>query len=136
MVTDTASNGKAKPGSAEFSDVTPSFLVALPQFAFFLFYLYMTTRYQVIDTNDAADSISSVPISSGSIATGGWLDDHRPLLSRSSAATSICDEAAVEDAEPEPSATPASSSINLANTILGTGMLAMVNQNVDSVASI
>ncbi|KAF7725184.1 hypothetical protein EC973_000350 [Apophysomyces ossiformis] len=85
----------------------------------------MTTRYQVIDTHEPADSVSSVPISSGSIATNGWLDDHRPLLSRSSAATSICDELIEDESEPEPTATPASSSINLANTILGTGMLAM-----------
>ncbi|KAG0179540.1 hypothetical protein DFQ29_001952 [Apophysomyces sp. BC1021] len=85
----------------------------------------MTTRYQVIDTNEPADSVSSVPISSGSIATGGWLDDHRPLLSRSSAGTSVSEDVSIEDVEPEPTATPASCSINLANTILGTGMLAM-----------
>lgn len=91
----------------------------------------MTARYHPVETNDTtASSISSVPAAS-SIFTGDHggpvFEDHRPLLSTS---TSIDAAALNEDIYEEhiATATPFSCAINLANTILGTGLLAMVSR--------
>ncbi|ORY95058.1 transmembrane amino acid transporter protein-domain-containing protein [Syncephalastrum racemosum] len=88
----------------------------------------MTARYHPVETNDTtASSISSVPASS-SIFTGDnggpAFEDHRPLLSTS---TSIDAAGLNGDIYEEHIATasPVSCAINLANTILGTGLLAM-----------
>lgn len=75
-----------------------------------------------MDTSDRDSSISSYRAIS---EFGSALDDQRPLLTNDTEDLSICHT--VYAYEDEPSATIASCSINLANTILGTGMLAMVN---------
>lgn len=73
-----------------------------------------------IDTS--ASSISSVPALSIFSDIGASLDEQRPLLTNTTQASSMY---TTEICEEEPSATMASASINLSNTILGTGMLAM-----------
>ncbi|KAG0844674.1 hypothetical protein G6F18_001656 [Rhizopus arrhizus] len=79
------------------------------------------TKYQsIVDTSDRDSSISSYRAIS---EFGSALDDQRPLLTNDTEDLSICHT--VYAYEDEPSATIASCSINLANTILGTGMLAM-----------
>ncbi|KAL0079858.1 transmembrane amino acid transporter protein-domain-containing protein [Phycomyces blakesleeanus] len=90
----------------------------------------MTARYIPIDSQDTASSGSSLPASTASyVDPQSWPDDQRPLLGHSSAATSLYpnEEIDVQDelSYTQPTATIGSCSINLANTILGTGMLAM-----------
>ncbi|KAI8372961.1 transmembrane amino acid transporter protein-domain-containing protein [Radiomyces spectabilis] len=91
----------------------------------------MATRYQPLEQHDTTSSVSSFPTSSvTNVDSNGWLDDHRPLLSRSSAPSSLYQsETSVEDGDhhhhSHATATPMSCAVNLANTILGTGMLAM-----------
>ena len=83
------------------------------------------SKYQTIiePIDTSASSIASTPALSVFSDIGASLDEQRPLLTNSTQNScfdqSICEE--------EPSATLASASINLSNTILGTGMLAMVN---------
>ncbi|KAF1805251.1 transmembrane amino acid transporter protein-domain-containing protein [Mucor lusitanicus] len=78
----------------------------------------------IIDNNDtSASSISSIPALSVFSDIGASLDEQRPLLTNSTVDSSIC--SSVEVCFEEPSATIASAAINLSNTILGTGMLAM-----------
>ncbi|KAI9478452.1 MAG: transmembrane amino acid transporter protein-domain-containing protein [Benjaminiella poitrasii] len=84
------------------------------------------SNYSSIVDNDATASIIS---SSSSISLfsniGATLDDNSPLLTNATEESSTgCDNADLVDFE-EPNATIASTSINLSNTILGTGMLAM-----------
>ncbi|KAI7888379.1 transmembrane amino acid transporter protein-domain-containing protein [Mucor mucedo] len=77
------------------------------------------TNYQTIIENDtSASSISSIPALSVFSEIGASLDEQRPLLTNSTQ-----DSSCVYFEEPK--ATVASASINLSNTILGTGMLAM-----------
>lgn len=96
-------------------------------------FMSSTARYQRIEPYDTtASSISSIQGSSSIFTTTqdnitNYLEDQRPLLS--SAATSITtqpDEIDSYDANELAVATPMSCSINLLNTILGTGLLAMV----------
>jgi hypothetical protein len=98
----------------------------------FHFYLHMNyntnynNNYQsIVEPNDtSASSISSIPALSVFSELGPSLDESRPLLTNSTQNTSVCPS--IEDDE-NANATIASTSINLSNTILGTGMLAMVN---------
>ncbi|CAO3632888.1 unnamed protein product [Mucor hiemalis] len=78
------------------------------------------TMIEPIDTS--ASSISSVPALSIFSDIGASLDEQRPLLTNTTQGSSLY---TTEICEEEPSATMASASINLSNTILGTGMLAM-----------
>lgn len=80
----------------------------------------MANYSTIIDNDTSASSISSVPALSVFSEIGASLDERRPLLSNTTIDSNDCVE------EDEPSATIASASINLSNTILGTGMLAMV----------
>ena len=91
-----------------------------------------TARYQRIEPYETASSISSIQGSSSIFTTQdnitNYLEDQRPLLS--SAATSITtqpDEIERCEISDLAVASPMSCSINLLNTILGTGLLAMVN---------
>ncbi|KAI8080009.1 transmembrane amino acid transporter protein-domain-containing protein [Halteromyces radiatus] len=72
---------------------------------------------------------SSILSSAGATTTDAtsWEDDQRPLLPRSTAGSSSIFLNDIEDPADFliPTATPFSCAINLANTILGTGMLAM-----------
>lgn len=98
----------------------------------------MTTNYaSIIDNNDtSASSISSIPALSVFSDIGASLDEQRPLLTNSTVDSSVC-PSSVDVCFEEPSATIASAAINLSNTILGTGMLAMVNDaHVDSAREI
>lgn len=94
-----------------------------------------TARYQRIEPYETASTISSIQGSS-SIFTStqdnitNYLEDQRPLLS--SAATSITtqpDEIEGCEINDLAVASPMSCSINLLNTILGTGLLAMVSDD-------
>lgn len=90
---------------------------------FFLIFIMSKYQSMIEPIDTSASSISSVPALSIFSDIGASLDEQRPLLTNTTQASSmytteICDE--------EPSATMASASINLSNTILGTGMLAMV----------
>ena len=82
-------------------------------------------NYSTIVENDtAASSISSVPTSSVFSGIGGaLLDEQRTLLTNETEDSSIYNSSLCIE---EPIATKISASINLSNTILGTGMLAMV----------
>ncbi|KAJ8654918.1 hypothetical protein O0I10_009312 [Lichtheimia ornata] len=90
-----------------------------------------TARYQRIEPYETASSISSIQGSSSIFTTTqdnitNYLEDQRPLLS--SAATSITTQPDdIEGCETNDLAvaSPMSCSINLLNTILGTGLLAM-----------
>lgn len=92
----------------------------------FIYYKMAKNNYAaIIDNNDtSASSISSIPALSVFSDIGASLDEQRPLLTNSTVDSSIC--SSVEVCFEEPSATIASAAINLSNTILGTGMLAMV----------
>ncbi|KAI8375737.1 transmembrane amino acid transporter protein-domain-containing protein [Choanephora cucurbitarum] len=81
-------------------------------------------NYSTIVENDTtASSISSVPTSSVFSGIGGaLLDEQRPLLTNETEDSSIYNSSLCIE---EPIATKISASINLSNTILGTGMLAM-----------
>ncbi|KAI7866193.1 transmembrane amino acid transporter protein-domain-containing protein [Spinellus fusiger] len=87
-------------------------------------------KYSVIPEHDS-HSTASVPRSSMSLQGQGWPDDQRPLLSSTSTPTSLYPsvDSTLESEDVSPtatcSATVMSCSINLTNTILGTGMLAM-----------
>ncbi|KAI9355270.1 transmembrane amino acid transporter protein-domain-containing protein [Pilaira anomala] len=84
----------------------------------------MTNYQSIIEPIDtSASSISSTPAISVFSDIGPCLDEQRPLLTNSTQDSSICNEEDI--CFEEPSATIASASINLSNTILGTGMLAM-----------
>lgn len=91
-------------------------------------------RYQPIENEATKDSsVYSVPVSFSNFSgdnDGPFLEDHRPLLSHSSATTSLyqSDDPVSEDVynDQYATATPVSCSVNLVNTILGTGLLAMV----------
>lgn len=80
----------------------------------------MTNYQSIVDNSDRASSVSSYRANS---EFGSALDYYRPLLTNDTEDISICHTVYPTD---EPSATITSCSINLANTILGTGMLAMV----------
>ncbi|ORE03134.1 hypothetical protein BCV72DRAFT_296705 [Rhizopus microsporus var. microsporus] len=79
----------------------------------------MTNYQSIVDNSDRASSVSSYRANS---EFGSALDYYRPLLTNDTEDISICHTVYPTD---EPSATITSCSINLANTILGTGMLAM-----------
>lgn len=83
------------------------------------------TNYQSIvePIETSASSISSTPAISVFSDIGTGLDEQRPLLTNSTQESSLYNDDICFE---EPSATLASASINLSNTILGTGMLAMV----------
>ncbi|ORZ05612.1 transmembrane amino acid transporter protein-domain-containing protein [Absidia repens] len=85
--------------------------------------------YTPVESLDEPSIISStIASSSSSTAATSWQDDHRPLLSRSSGVFSLYQEDIEDNSQVGhliPTATPFSCAINLANTILGTGMLAM-----------
>lgn len=87
----------------------------------FLFYISMANYQSIGDANDRESSIASYRPNS---EYGSVLDDTRRLLTNDTENLSICHT--VYDYEEEPGATITSCAINLANTILGTGMLAMV----------
>lgn len=98
-------------------------------------FMSSTARYQRIEPYETASTISSIQGSS-SIFTStqdnitNYLEDQRPLLS--SAATSITtqpDEIEGCEINDLAVASPMSCSINLLNTILGTGLLAMVRDD-------
>ncbi|ORZ08194.1 transmembrane amino acid transporter protein-domain-containing protein [Absidia repens] len=80
--------------------------------------------YTPVESFDETSIISSLAPTETTAATS-LQDDHQPLLSRPSSSYNGGDEegAIVEDLVP--TASPFSCAVNLANTILGTGMLAM-----------
>ncbi|KAI9281066.1 transmembrane amino acid transporter protein-domain-containing protein [Sporodiniella umbellata] len=80
----------------------------------------MVNYQSIVNTDERPPSIASYRPGS---EFGSALDDTRPLLTNDTENLSICHT--VYDYEDQPSATITSCSINLANTILGTGMLAM-----------
>ncbi|KAI8646968.1 transmembrane amino acid transporter protein-domain-containing protein [Parasitella parasitica] len=85
----------------------------------------MTKNYSsIVDNDTSASSISSIPALSVFSEIGAALDEQRPLLTNSTVDSSVCSTIDSVYFE-EPSATVASAAINLSNTILGTGMLAM-----------
>lgn len=88
----------------------------------------MTNYKSIIEQTDTS-SIASTPALSVFSEIGASLDEARPLLTNTTVNSSLCHGDIVIDEE-EPSATIASASINLSNTILGTGMLAMVSNLV------
>lgn len=107
-------------------------LLLLLHFSHFL--IFFMARYQPIENEATKDSsVYSVPVSFSNFSgdnDGPFLEDHRPLLSHSSATTSLyqSDDPVSEDVynDQYATATPVSCSVNLVNTILGTGLLAMV----------
>jgi hypothetical protein len=94
--------------------------------------------YTPVESYDETSILSST-LTPTTTSTGGnlgeitsdatsWEEDHRPLLPRSSRTSSLYRQEG-DASNPHhlvPTATPFSCAINLANTILGTGMLAMV----------
>ncbi|KAI9318086.1 transmembrane amino acid transporter protein-domain-containing protein [Dichotomocladium elegans] len=89
----------------------------------------MSTRYQPIESNETASSISSFratpSIYTSTDNASAYLEDQQPLLSSAATSVSQGDDAVIEFVERPPTASPFSCSINLLNTILGTGLLAM-----------
>jgi hypothetical protein len=81
----------------------------------------------IVDNNNDTSSTYSTPALSVYSEIGASLDEARPLLTNTTEVSSIYTTTSV--LYEEPSATLASASINLSNTILGTGMLAMVIKN-------
>jgi hypothetical protein len=81
----------------------------------------MVNYSSIVDNDTSASSISSVPALSVFSEIGASLDERRPLLSNTTVDSNECEH-------DEPTATIASAAINLSNTILGTGMLAMVKK--------
>lgn len=79
-----------------------------------------SAAYTPVDSHDERSIVSSSAVTTTDITS--WEDDQRPLLSH---ASSLYQQEIEDCPELIPTATPASCSINLANTILGTGMLAM-----------
>ncbi|KAI8889383.1 hypothetical protein K501DRAFT_238695 [Backusella circina FSU 941] len=87
---------------------------------------YTPNYHSIVEPNDtSASSISSIPALSVFSELGPSLDETRPLLTNSTQNTSVCPSSGIEDEDEHANATIASTSINLSNTILGTGMLAM-----------
>lgn len=84
----------------------------------------MTKYHSIIENDTSASSISSIPALSVFSEIGTSLDEQRSLLTNATQDSQTCSDVYFE----EPRATVASASINLSNTILGTGMLAMVNK--------
>ncbi|KAI8147320.1 transmembrane amino acid transporter protein-domain-containing protein [Fennellomyces sp. T-0311] len=88
--------------------------------------------YQPIETTDSitASSIASGPtpssiFTSPDTPSGSYLDDQRPLLSSANTSLYQNEDPECLYEESPPSATILSSSVNILNTILGTGLLAM-----------
>ncbi|CAO3650813.1 unnamed protein product [Cunninghamella blakesleeana] len=79
-----------------------------------------SAAYTPVDSHDEESIVSSSAVTTTDITS--WEDDQRPLLSH---ASSLYQQDIEDCPELIPTATPLSCSINLANTILGTGMLAM-----------
>ncbi|KAI7903070.1 transmembrane amino acid transporter protein-domain-containing protein [Cokeromyces recurvatus] len=84
----------------------------------------MPNYSSIIDKDATTSSISSAPSLSIFSDVGASLDEHSPLLTNVTDESLECNNDQLVDFE-EPNATIASASINLSNTILGTGMLAM-----------
>ena len=95
--------------------------------------------YQRIDTTEsiANSSIVSQPTTSifssadpnqqqSAVTGSSYPDDQRPLLSSANTSLYQNDDPEVLYEESPPSASPISCAVNLVNTILGTGLLAMV----------